>query len=319
MAPHVKGRARMPLSLSLWLSLFLSGLGPSQSVHSPLLMRLDRPSVADATAMRLQTLTLRGGGEDTKRPRPLRIALEGNIAAGKSTLLKLLEDEVDYVAVPEPLSKWQQVTDGDNSSTCGGNLLEHFYREPKRWAYTFQTYAFLSRMKAQMESYEDVTGGKNREGAEKERVVFFERSVYSDRYIFAENCAETVMFNPVEWSIYQDWHGWLLDSFPSLHLDAIVYLRTTPETCMNRLKRRGRSEEDAIPLSYLDAIHKRHERWLIDPPPDFKPAPQLADTRVLVLDCDGDMDEAPDMMGGLKDQLRGFIRSLREEEVARGA
>ena len=43
------------------------------------------------------------------RRRTLKIALEGNIAAGKSTLLKLLEDDVDYVAVPEPLSKWQQV------------------------------------------------------------------------------------------------------------------------------------------------------------------------------------------------------------------
>ena len=39
--------------------------------------------------------------------RHLRIALEGNIAAGKSTLLRVLEDSLDYIAVPEPLSKWQ--------------------------------------------------------------------------------------------------------------------------------------------------------------------------------------------------------------------
>jgi deoxyadenosine/deoxycytidine kinase len=34
-------------------------------------------------------------------------------------------------------------------------------------------------------------------------VVFFERSVFSDRYIFAENCADTQIFNSVEWAIYQ--------------------------------------------------------------------------------------------------------------------
>ncbi len=32
----------------------------------------------------------------------------------------------------------------------GGNLLDMFYRDPHRWAYTFQAYAFLSRIRAQM-------------------------------------------------------------------------------------------------------------------------------------------------------------------------
>ena len=78
-----------------------------------------------------------------------RIALEGNIAAGKSTLLRLLEDEVGYVVVPEPISRWQCVSP-TGAKSCGGNLLELFYNDPKRWGLTFQMYAFLSRTMAQM-------------------------------------------------------------------------------------------------------------------------------------------------------------------------
>lgn len=86
--------------------------------------------------------------------------------------------------------------------------------------------------------------------------------------------AETGLFNKVEWGIYQDWHEWLLGAFSNLKLDAIVYLRTTPDTCLKRLQKRARSEEAGVPLEYLKQIHHRHERWLRDRPADFHPAPQ---------------------------------------------
>mmetsp|Transcript_26899 Transcript_26899/g.62419 ORF Transcript_26899/g.62419 Transcript_26899/m.62419 type:complete len:427 (+) Transcript_26899:1-1281(+) len=259
------------------------------------------------------------------RRRTLKIALEGNIAAGKSTLLKLLEDDVDYVAVPEPLSKWQQVTgeeDGEASGATGcqgGNLLDLFYKDPKRWGYTFQTYAFLSRMMAQLQSPQAQLEGRQSRAsieANSSSVVFYERSVFSDRYIFAENCAETGLFNKVEWGIYQDWHAWLLGAFEDLKLDGIVYLRTTPDTCLHRLKKRARSEEAGVPLDYLQQIHGRHERWLKDRPADFVPAPQVANTPVLTLDCDTDMVLHPEMKDQLREQVRAFIATLHQQGEA---
>lgn len=44
-------------------------------------------------------------------------------------------------------------------------------------------------------------------------VVLFERSVLSDRYCFARNCSLSGLFNPMEWSIYKDWHTYLLSHF----------------------------------------------------------------------------------------------------------
>jgi len=148
-------------------------------------------------------------------------------------------------------------------------------------------------------------------------VVFFERSVFSDRYIFAENCAQTGIFNDVEYSIYKDWHTWLIESFDNLQLDGIVYLRTKPETCLERLKKRARSEEGGIPLEYLQQIHARHEIWLKDADPEFVPAPQVAKTPILVLECDRDMCKHPEMEGELKGQVKDFIRSLLENTAKR--
>ncbi|CAI7993438.1 Deoxyguanosine kinase, mitochondrial [Geodia barretti] len=156
-----------------------------------------------------------------------RIAVEGNIAAGKSTFLRLLkESSPAYHVISEPITKWQNVdSPGDSvtaSQQCGGNLLDMFYREPKRWAYTFQTYACLSRLKAQLRQLpQEVTSQPN-------STIFFERSVHSDKLVFAENCHDSGLLSDVEWNIYCDWHSFLLESLP-LHFDAFIYLKTTPQ------------------------------------------------------------------------------------------
>src|SRR5713101_366551 len=91
--------------------------------------------------------------------------LEGNIGAGKSTFLKKIGEYLDVQLVFEPHDKWQQVV-GTN------NILDKFYTDPTRWAYTFQTHTFITRMKALQENSQ-----RNYAGA----IQVLERSVYSDR------------------------------------------------------------------------------------------------------------------------------------------
>ena len=64
--------------------------------------------------------------------------VEGNIGAGKSTFLKVINTFLNAQVVFEPHEKWQNV--------AGENLLDRFYADTQRWAYTFQTYAFITRI-----------------------------------------------------------------------------------------------------------------------------------------------------------------------------
>ncbi|NXO62796.1 DGUOK protein, partial [Phainopepla nitens] len=112
----------------------------------------------------------------------LSLALEGNIAVGKSTFLKLLGATFPrWHLVPEPVAQWRQVpAAGTAQGTLGSaNLLQMMYQEPARWSYTFQTFSCISRLKAVLEPPGEGTPGTP---GTPHPVRVFERSVFSDRY-----------------------------------------------------------------------------------------------------------------------------------------
>ncbi|KAL6035263.1 hypothetical protein STEG23_032044 [Scotinomys teguina] len=207
---------------------------------------------------------------DTPRARAMhdggglrRLSIEGNIAVGKSTFVKLLTNtHPEWQVATEPVATWQNIqaagTQKDSMSKGHGNLLEMMYQEPARWSYTFQTVSFMSRLKVQLEP---LPGGLLQ--AEKP-VQVFERSVYSDRYIFAKNLFENGSLSDIEWHIYQDWHSFLLQEFANrLLLHGFIYLQASPQVCLERLLQRAREEEKGIELAYLEQLHGQHEDWFI--------------------------------------------------------
>jgi len=113
------------------------------------------------------------GSDSVIKPQKKRITLcvEGNISVGKTTFLQRIANETlelrDLVEiVPEPIDKWQDV--GPDHF----NILDAFYAEPERYAYTFQNYVFVTRVMQERDS----SGGIK-------PLRLMERSVFSDRMV----------------------------------------------------------------------------------------------------------------------------------------
>lgn len=220
-----------------------------------------------------------------KGNKPKYFIVEGNIGAGKSTFLKLLKDHFNINIIYEPLDEWQMVGDGEN-------ILEKFYQDTPRWAYTFQTYAFLTRI------------AKQEKLLNPAMINIVERSVYSDRYCFAKNCFELGLMSKLEWELYKKWFEWLVDEYDVLP-DGFIYLRTTPEVAFERLKKRDRQEEEVVQFSYLTSIHKKHEEWLIQKK-NIRPA--LIPIPVLIVDCNRDFENTPENFERIKGLIAEFIK-----------
>jgi deoxyadenosine/deoxycytidine kinase len=170
----------------------------------------------------------------------LSISIEGNIGAGKSTFLSIVDQWLDAQVVYEPHKKWQEVG--------GENLLEKFYNDTTRWAYTFQTFAFVSRV-VQQETI----------GRKSDHIFqVLERSVFSDRYCFAKNCFQMGTMTALEWKLYQEWFSWLVNTY-ARPLSGFIYLQTDPKVCYKRLQKRNRMEEADVSQEYLNMIHDKHE------------------------------------------------------------
>jgi deoxyadenosine/deoxycytidine kinase len=75
------------------------------------------------------------------------------------------------------------------------NLLERFYKDPKRYAYTFQHYVLLTRMQKDRLS---------RSSSKPLKVL--ERSIFSDRMVFVRAMHEAGFIQDLELSVYDSWY-----------------------------------------------------------------------------------------------------------------
>lgn len=232
-----------------------------------------------------------------------KLSVEGNIAVGKSSFLRLLANaHQEWSFMLEPLKKWQHV----HSSSSDGmdNLLQLMYDNPARWSYTFQTLSCMTRFKTQIDPSSEQLP------TQQEPVRVFERSVYSDRFVFAKTLFELGHMNEMEWSMYQEWHTFLLQEFGErAALDGILYLRATPAKCFERLQKRARKEERRLTQQYLEKLHDQHEGWLINEKSDAHSAP-VCNIPVLVLEVNEDFEDNPVVGQHLINQVKDFVVTL---------
>lgn len=177
------------------------------------------------------------------------ISLDGNIGAGKSTLLAEIRKQLKEVyVVDEPVGQWTSLKNDDK------NLLELFYEDKKRWAYTFQNCAILTRLqniKNAVTYLERLKDGP--------KIIITERSILTDKYVFAEMLRESGDMNEVEWTLYDSWFTIFSNLFK---VSGIIYLSTSSVTSKERIHIRNRSGEENIGIDYLIAIDNQHKKWM---------------------------------------------------------
>lgn len=176
-----------------------------------------------------------------------KISIEGSIGAGKSTLIGKIKER-GIIILDEPVDKWREYKIGDD------NILSLFYKDPHRWAYTFQTIVFKSRI---MNRPSDKIGGNDA----RSDLIISERCPLTDNHIFAKACHANGFMSDMEFDLYNEWSNFMINSF-NVTPDKIIYIQSTPEVCLQRINKRNRPEESTISLEYLTQIHNLHEEWL---------------------------------------------------------
>ncbi len=85
----------------------------------------------------------------------------------------------------------------------------------------------------------------------------------TDKHVFGKLCIENENMTSIQKACYTHWYNWLSSEYNSKP-DGIIYMRSTPEKCLERIKKRARSEEETIPLKYLRQLNQYHDDWLLN-------------------------------------------------------
>ncbi len=174
----------------------------------------------------------------------LIISVEGNIGSGKSTILEYLKKKYNndnsIVFLQEPISEWEKIKD-DNNNT----ILTKFYNDQKKYSFAFQMMAYISRL--------DILRKTIKENPTK--IIISERSLFTDKYVFAKMLFDSSNMETVEYQIYNNWFNSLIDLAP---LHKMIYLKTDPKISFDRIIKRSRTGENNIPFEYIENCHKYH-------------------------------------------------------------
>ena len=184
---------------------------------------------------------------------PIVVSIDGNIGSGKSTIVKYLKSNFkEYIKkesgsdfniciLEEPVNIWNKIVDKKD----GKNIIEKYYEDQEKYSFAFQMMAYISRLSQIKEAID-----KNCYD-----IIITERSILTDKHIFAKMLYDDNKINDIEYSIYLKWFDEFNNAIDSIK---IVYIKTSPEVSYKRVIKRQRIGEN-ISLDYLKKCHDYHE------------------------------------------------------------
>ena len=166
-------------------------------------------------------------GAPTAEKFPLRhIAIEGPIGVGKTSLAGLLAKRFSGTQVLEDV---------------GNPFLSDFYAGRPGAAFQAQIYFLLSRFQQQREIAQ---------------VDLFKELVIADYTFAKDKIFANLTLTDEEMRIYEKVWGPLSESLPKP--DLVIHLTASVETCLGRIKQRGRTFEKSISAEYLKQLSEAY-------------------------------------------------------------
>ena len=162
------------------------------------------------------------------------VVLAGNIGAGKSTLVRLMCDQLGWEPYFEPVAE--------------NPYLADFYRDMKRWAFHSQVFFLTWRARS------------HRALLDIPRPVVQDRSFYEDAEVFASALHRQGAMSNRDWKTYRGLYRTLTTLLAPP--DLVVYLRASVPTLQRRIAQRGRDFEAAITDAYLEELNVLYEDWI---------------------------------------------------------
>jgi len=162
------------------------------------------------------------------------IAIAGNMGVGKTSMVQFLCNTYDFEAVYEPFM--------DNP------YLSDFYKNMKDWSFHSQLYFLTHKFRLHMNL------------SKRPKTVIQDRSIYEDAEIFARNLYLRKQMSTRDFNTYME----LYDSMKNVLQppDLMIYLRCSVKTIRKRIRQRGRSNEQQIPVHYIRNLNKLYENWI---------------------------------------------------------
>ncbi|HEY0937633.1 MAG TPA: deoxynucleoside kinase [Trebonia sp.] len=161
------------------------------------------------------------------------IYVAGNIAAGKSTFCRLLQQALGASLVEENVGR--------------NPYLDRFYTDMARWSFHVDVHFLTLR-----------GGAVRREFRPGGAPAVFDRC-YLEGSVFAAVAYATGQVSAEERATFE----LLLETFDSLlpPPGVLVYLSAEPPALLRRVADRGRPYEHGMSLDYLRALQEEYERW----------------------------------------------------------
>ena len=203
----------------------------------------------------------------------MRIAISGNIGAGKTSLVKLISKSLGYTPYYEDV--------------IANPYLDDFYNHMERWSFNLQIYYLNSRF-TQIQEIQRT-----------EKTVIQDRTIYEDAYIFAPNLHAMNLMSKRDFDNYVS----LFDLMNSLVKapDLLIYLRSSVPNLVNNIQKRGREYETSIRLDYLNRLNERYEAWISE----------YNEGKLMIIDVDtNNFNDNPEDLGKVISKIDAEINGL---------